>query len=169
MPEERPKLYLETTIPSYLTAHPSRNPLTALRQRTTREWWDEKRADYELCISQIVLDEAGEGDLAYARRRLALLKEAVPLPITDGALRLAEEFVSARIVPPEAGRDALHIAVSAVYNVDYLLTWNCKHIANGRIYTRLQAACERSAFRCPVICTPETLSQEPPYEHLDGD
>jgi hypothetical protein len=151
------RVYLETTIPSYLTARPSRDLIIAGHQQITTEWWRTRRNEFELCISQFVLDEAGAGNAQAAQERMAIL---IPLPlldITDSVLKLASAILQSGVIPPKAARDAAHIAVSSVHAIDFLLTWNCAHIANAQIVKQVQAICARHGFPCPVICTPEEL------------
>ncbi len=153
----KPKVYIETTIPSYLAGRPSRDLVIAGNQEITREWWEERRAEFDLCISQFVLDEAGLGDREAVRRRMDILARISELEITDEAARLAEKLIREGIVPQKAAVDAAHIAIAAVHEVDYLLTWNCKHIANAEIMKKIYRLCETEGFNCPVICTPAEL------------
>lgn len=151
------RVYLETTIPSYLTAWPSRDLIIAGHQQLTKEWWQTRRSEFELFISQFVLDEASAGDPQAAQERLAILN---PLPLLDIApevLQLASAILQSGAIPPKAARDAAHIAVSAVHGIDFLLTWNCAHIANAQIVKKVQSICVQHGFPCPLICTPEEL------------
>lgn len=151
------RVYLETTIPSYLTAWPSRDLIVAGHQQLTKEWWRTRRGEFELCISQFVLDEATAGDAQAALDRLAILNALPMLDISDAVLELASAIVQSGIIPAKAARDAAHIAVSAVHNIDFLLTWNCAHIANAQLVKRVQTICTQQGFLCPLICTPEEL------------
>ncbi len=151
------KVYIETTIPSYLAGRPSRDLVIAGNQELTREWWDGRREAFDLYVSQFVLDEAEDGDVEAARRRLDILAGLAELAINEEAVHLAEKLVSEGIVPPKAATDAAHIAVAAVNEMDYLLTWNCTHIANAEIMKRIYSLCEREGYNCPVICTPAEL------------
>ncbi len=153
----KPKVYIETTIPSYLAACPSRDLVVAGNQELTREWWDERRDVFDLYISQFVLDEAGCGDQKAVRRRLDILAGLSEIRITEEASDLAEKLIREGIIPQKAAADAAHIAVAAVNEMDYLLTWNCKHIANAEIMKRIYRMCETEGFNCPVICTPAEL------------
>jgi hypothetical protein len=160
----KPRLYLETTIPSYLTAWPSRDLIVAAHQQITKEWWRTRQDAFEICVSQFVIDEAAAGDADAARERLVALN-SLPLPdITEAVLQLASALLQARAVPPKAARDAAHIAISAVHGIDYLMTWNCAHIANAMVIKKVQTICLQNGFSCPGICTPEELlesSHEP--------
>jgi hypothetical protein len=153
----KPRLYLETTIPSYLTAWPSRDLIVAAHQQITKEWWRTRRDVFEMCVSQFVLDEAGAGDTDAARERLEVLKPLALLDITESVLQLASALLASGIIPDKAARDAAHIAISAVHGIDYLMTWNCAHIANATIIRTVQTVCVQNGFSCPVICTPEEL------------
>ena len=151
------RIYIETTIPSYLTARPGRDIVQAARQQLTREWWDVERRHYDLCISQIVLDEAAAGDAEAAQRRIAVIDTLPLLDLTFEVDRLAGAIMQSGLLPASASRDAVHIAVTAVHQVHFLLTWNCRHIANATIFRDLQRLIMSAGYDMPVICTPEEL------------
>ena len=151
------RLYLETTVPSYLTAWPSRDLISASHQQITREWWESRRADFEVFISQLVLDEAAAGDPAAARERLAALQDLPQLDITDDVVALAGALVTSLALPTRASTDAAHIALAAVHGMHFLLTWNCTHIANAEMAVAIARVCQEHGFTAPVICTPEEL------------
>jgi hypothetical protein len=155
-----PKLYLETTVPSYLTAWTSRDLVMAAHQQITREWWDNRRSNFDLFVSQLVLQEAAVGDPAAAARRLELIRDIPALQINDVADDLAEELVRQIPLPARAALDELHIAVAAVNGMNFLLTWNCKHLANAVYQPRIASICRGLGFEPPVICTPEALLEE---------
>jgi hypothetical protein len=150
-------VYLETTFISYLVARPSRDLLVAAHQQATQEWWANRRTEFENCISQVVIDEASAGDPAEVEKRLAMIGGLPALEITEDAESLTQAILAAGILPPHAVRDAAHIAVAAVHAVDYLLTWNCKHLANAQIARRIALVCAKLGHRMPIICTPEEL------------
>ena len=150
-------MYIETTIPSYLTARPSRDLVQAARQQLTREWWETERRHYDLCISQMVLDEVAAGDAEAAQRRLAVIADLPLLDLTLAVEALAEKIMQSGLLPASASRDAVHIAVTAVHQVHFLLTWNCRHIANANIFRELQHIIVAAGYDMPVICTPEEL------------
>src|SRR5437764_924619 len=125
------RVYVETTVVSYLTARPNRDVVIAGHQQTTHDWWDTRRASYELCISQLVLKEAGAGDAQAAQERLDVLKTMTLLETSDQALGLAKELIREGALPAKSADDALHIAVAAMNGIPYLLTWNCRHLANA--------------------------------------
>jgi len=129
-------------------------------QRTTSEWWESRRHDFELFVSQFVIDEAGSGDPDAARRRLEALADVPLLDLSDDVYALADQLLKRVPLPASAAADALHIAVAAVNGMDYLLTWNCTHIANAELRPRIETVCRDCGFEPPVICTPEELLKE---------
>ena len=151
------RLYLETTVPSYLTSRPSRDLIIAGHQQITREWWDQRRPDFQIYISQLVLDEAAAGDPIAARERLRVLQPLPLLDITPEVAELASAILGSGKIPRRAAADAAHIAIAAVHRMEFLVTWNCVHIANAAILKSLAAICQAHACECPVICTPEEL------------
>jgi len=153
----KPRLYLETTIPSYLVSRHSQDLRLAADQQSTQEWWQQRRHEYELFISEAVLDEAGAGDAALASMRLAALEGLPRLRITQEVDTLVARLLADQIIPATAAPDAVHLAVAAAHGMDFLLTWNCKHIHNPRLERRIEAACRACGFMCPVICTPAEL------------
>jgi hypothetical protein len=154
------RVYLETTIPSYLTAWLSRDLVMAAHQQTTNEWWETRRQDFELFISQFVLDEVSLGDAEAAKRRLAVLVDVPLLDASEDVYTLATELMNRVPLPPKAAADSLHIAIAAVHGMDYLLTWNCTHIANATLRGTIEMVCRESGYEPPVICTPEELLKE---------
>jgi hypothetical protein len=154
-----PRAYIETTIPSYYVARTSLNLLQASRQANTRLWWDSGCSGFDLFTSLEALDEAGEGDSEMAAARLALLRKATRLDITDEVGLLAQRLVAGGLIPDKAASDAIHIAVASVHKMDYLVTWNFKHIANPFIRDRLRNAVHESGFHLPVLCSPDELLQ----------
>src|SRR5258708_4584226 len=154
------RLYLETTIPSYLTSRPSRDLIIAGHQELTREWWEKRRDAFQLYISQLVVDEASAGDPVAARERLKVLQDLPLLDITPEVTELATSILASGKIPRKAATDAAHIAIAAVHGMDFLVTWNCLHIANAAIAKALASICRKHAYECPVICTPEELMGE---------
>ncbi len=151
------KLYLETTIPSYLTAWPSRELIRAGHQKITREWWGQRRKDFDIYVSQLVIDEAAAGDTDAARQRLESLQGLPLLDITEEVEELARDLCLALRLPGKAATDAAHIAVAAIHGMHFLLTWNCTHIANAEMAVTIESVCEDHKVKSPVICTPEEL------------
>jgi len=152
-----PRLYRETTIPSYLVARHSRDLRLAADQETSQEWWEERRLNYELFISGFVRMEVERGDARAAAERLALLEGIPILPELQAANELTEQILATGMIPAQAALDASHIAMATIHGMDYLLTWNCKHIHNVAIIRRIERLCDRFGFTCPIICTPNDL------------
>jgi hypothetical protein len=121
----------------------------------TQEWWQNRRQQFALFVSELVVRESGAGDSTEARKRLAALEDIPQLESNEHCRRLARDLVDKRAVPPEAAEDALHIAVSTVHGMDYLLTWNCAHIANAQRRDAIEAVCRGRGYEPPIICTPE--------------
>lgn len=155
-----PSVYLETTVISYLTGRPSRNLRVVAHQEITVDWWTRRRIRFELYVSRLVIDEAAAGDAEAAARRLATLNGIPRLELTESASILAANLVTESAIPREAIEDALHVAVAAAHGMDYLLTWNCRHIANATMRNRIADVCATSGFEAPVICTPEELLED---------
>ena len=150
-------VYLETSFISYLVARPSRDLLVAAHQQVTHDWWTKRRSEFECSVSQVVIDEASLGDPAEVQKRLTIIGGLPALDVTKDAESLTQAIMAASILPPHAFPDAAHVAVSAVHAVDYLLTWNCKHLANAQIARRIAVLCEKLSYKMPIICTPEEL------------
>lgn len=152
----KPTVYVETTIPSYLTAWPSRDLVRAGEQQVTREWWA-RRSQYDLRVSSLVLLECGAGDPDAAAERLEVLDDLPVLAQVPEADVLAATLLREVPLPTRAAADALHIAVAAVNGMSYLVTWNCTHIANATLRPKIESLCRRSGYEPPVICTPREL------------
>jgi hypothetical protein len=150
------KVYIETSVISYLTARPSKTILGAAHQQLTQSWW-EKRFEYDLCVSQSVWQECAAGNPDAAERRLAALEGLDILMVTEEMIALAEALISERLIPAKAIEDSLHIAIATLHHVDFLLTWNCRHIANPVIQEGIAEYLEQQTLFLPIICTPEEL------------
>jgi len=148
---------METTIPSYLTSRPSRDLVIAGHQQVTREWWENRRDAFEIYISQLVIDEARAGDPDAARERMLIVQEFALLDITPEVVQLASAILTSGILPRKAATDAAHIAIAAVHGIDFLLTWNCAHLANAVVAKAVANVCRQQDWESPVICTPEEL------------
>ena len=153
----KPKLYIENSIVSYLTARPSRDIIKAARQELTRLWWQHKRGSYELYISPFVTAEAAAGDPEAARLRLDALAGIPEIALTDMAATLAEALIERGPLPTTAALDALHVAVAVSSGMEYLLTWNFKHLANTTMRNYMERLCRSRSYEPPIICTPEEL------------
>jgi predicted nucleic acid-binding protein len=155
----KPRVYLETSVLSYLVGRLSRDVIVLGNQELTRSWWNSRREEYDLFISEVVIGEATIGDVDLARQRLMLANELPLLAVTSEAERLAPFLLKAAGLAPNADTDALHMAVAAVHGMDYLLSWNCKHIANATIRRAIEKQCRASGYEPPVICTPQELTE----------
>jgi predicted nucleic acid-binding protein len=149
--------YLETSVISYLTAHLSSDPIMAGHQQATRKWWDHERIDFDIFVSLFVLKEVAAGDPGAAAKRVEAVKDLTVLPVTADVAHLAKALMAGARLPPKADTDALHIAVAAVHRIDYLLTWNCRHIDNIDIKDIFVGICMAHNLKCPKICSPEDL------------
>ena len=161
MAAERPTVYIETTVVSYLTAWSSRDLIRSAQQQITREWWRDRRPGFELLTSQLVIEEASAGDATAAAERLAVLQTLRSLDVTDAALDIADALVRDAGIPAGALRDAIHVGICAANGVDYLLTWNFRHLANAFLKGKISEVCQALGYRPSVICTPEELFEVP--------
>jgi hypothetical protein len=156
-PVTRSSVYLETSVISYLAARPSRDILVASRQALPAQWWETRREVFDLVTSQTVIEEAQAGDSQLASRRMSLLADVSLVPVSEASIRLAEALMRRMSLPSHVSADALHIALSATNGVNYLLTWNCTHIANATLRPMIEQECRGKCFEPPIICTPEEL------------
>jgi hypothetical protein len=150
-------VYIETSILGYLTARPSRNIIVAANIEITREWWNTRRSEFQLYSSQAVIKEIAQGDTEIASQRLEILSNLSLLDLNQSALDLAEQFLARSNLPAKADVDAVHIAIATVNGMDYLLTWNCKHIANAQIQRKLAEISIDFGYELPILCTPYEL------------
>lgn len=157
----RRRVYVETSIFSYLAGRPSRDLVVAARQQLTDTWWRTRRAAFDLYVSQLVLDEVRAGDPEVAQRRVALLANFPLLGITPEVAELAAGLIERVPLPPRAGADAVHIAVAAYHEMDFLLTWNSAHIANAELRPKVERVCRELGSPAPVLCMPDELMGEP--------
>jgi hypothetical protein len=153
-------VYLETTFISYLVSLPSRDLIVAAHQQVTNDWWTNQKEKYECYISEIVIDESSAGDEKAVQKRLKIIDGLKLLELTKEVDELTKAILKSGVIPPKAVRDAAHIAVATVHEVDYLLTWNCTHIANAHISKRIEKICVLAGFQMPTICTPENLMED---------
>jgi predicted nucleic acid-binding protein len=159
---KKPRVYIETTIVSYLTARRSTDELRNGQIDLTRRWWADATVLFELFTSPLVTDEASAGDRSAAADRIAALASIPTLAIEPNAEMLATTLLEEMALPKTAGRDALHVAIAATNGMDYLVTWNCRHLANATLRARIESVCTRSGFAPPLICTPQELSEVQP-------
>ena len=158
--DEKKKVYVETSVISNLTARPSRSVIDIGHQVATYEWWTSCHGTCELYSSSVVDREASKGDAAAAALRMETIAATKTLPVTEAAIELAEKLLSETAVPRTSFDDALHIAVAAVNKMDFLVTWNCKHIANAATMPKIYKVCQAAGYSCPLICTPEQMKGE---------
>jgi len=154
-----PKTYIETSVISYLTARPSRDPIAAAHQQLTRDWWNRWRTRLDFYVSELVVQEASRGDAVFARARLESISSCPVLIINPAAQTLADSILRKAVLPSKAAADALHIALAAVNGMNFLVTWNCTHIANGFILQKVNALCRATGFEPPIVCTPTELME----------
>jgi len=158
-------VYIETSIVSYLRQRPSSQVVAAARQLLTHKWWQTERGRYELVVSQYVVDEVSAGASTLAGDRLRALDGIPVLPHAPEVVSIAEEIMSRAILPHRAQVDALHIAAVAHHRIQYLLTWNCRHIANAKILPRIHGVLIDLGIPIPIICTPEEMLGDDPEIH----
>jgi len=151
------KVYIETTVVSYLTSRPSPNLTISSRQWMTREWWNNYANRFELVISSLVLREISQGDSETAQKRRELVNAIRVLEVSGESLDLSRKLVEAEAVPPVADRDALHIALAACHHIQYLVSWNFKHIVNPTKQQLIAKVCQEANYQPVIICTPEEL------------
>jgi len=152
-----PRLYIETTIPGYLTARRSRELQLAADQQATEDSWNNHRQHYECFVSPVVADEVSRGDAGFAAARMARLVGLTVLPVNDAAQELTVRLLADGIIPAVAADDAAHLGVAAAHAMDFLLTWNCKHINNPHLIRRIEDACAAVGLTCPIICSPAEM------------
>lgn len=157
----KPSVYVETSVIGYLAMRSSAHLVTAANQRVTREFWDEHRRRFDLFISLAVVDECMAGDIEAATERDVFLQVIPVLRVNDDVLALAQSLLIGIPLPEKAEIDAIHIAVAAVNGLDYLVTWNCKHIANPALRGTIEMVCRSAGYVAPVICTPPELIEVP--------
>ena len=150
-------VYIESSVISYLAARPSRDIIVAARQQLTHQWWEQRRAKFDLYVSELVVAEIESGDAQAAERRHDFIADLELLEITDEAIEVAQYLTQNAGLPEKAAADALHIAIAACHGMDYLLTWNATHIANAEFRPRVEALCRERGFGPPVLCTPDEL------------
>lgn len=157
-------VYLETSFISLLMANPSRDLVTAANQQSTRDWWRLRRGEFVCVASSEVVREASQGDPREVRKRLEILGELTVLQLNAEAERLTRALLATGALPARAQTDAAHLAIAAAAKADYLLTWNCRHLANAQILRRLEAEAKRAGWKLPKVCTPPELMGDSTYE-----
>jgi PIN domain len=150
-------VYIETSILGYLTARQTRNLIVAANIEVTKDWWESRRNAFTLYVSQAVLNETAQGDAEIAAQRLEIVRDFPLLELNQFVRDLAAQFLLRSNLPPKADVDAIHIAAATIHGMDYLLTWNCKHIANAQIQGKLAEISLDFGYSLPIICTPYEL------------
>lgn len=150
-------VYIETSILGYLTARSTRNLILAANIEITKEWWELRRSTFTLYTSQAVVNEVAKGDIQIAAQRLEILRGFPLLELNQAVRDLAAQFLARSNLPSKADIDAIHIAAATVHGLDYLLTWNCKHIANAQIQGKLAEISLDFGYELPILCTPYEL------------
>ena len=154
---EKPEVYVETSVISYLTARPSNNLRAATWQNITTEWWQLQRHRFTLYVSEFVVAEASLGHPEAATKRISAIHNIKQLSANEAVRNLADRLLIKMAFPKKAEVDALRVAIAAVHQIDYLLTWNCTHIANAVMRPRIENICQEQGLSSPVICTPFEL------------
>ncbi len=157
-------VYIETSFISFLTARRSRDILLAAWQQATIDWWQIERNRFDLYTSELVIMEASRGNDISAIKRLDALQDIKRLSITNETRHLAKLLLEKGALPQKALDDALHIAIAATHHIDYLMTWNCRHINNAEMKPRIRTVCGEKGFKCPEVCTPLEL-MGPDYDY----
>ncbi|MFM2003813.1 MAG: hypothetical protein RI963_3239 [Planctomycetota bacterium] len=152
----KPSVYFETTVVGHIAARQQSEIIVAARQLSSCRWWA-GRDKYRIFVSQVVIDECSAGDATAASERLDLLADKEVLAITAEAKSLASELMLRHGIPHSEPRDALHISLAAVHGIDYLLTWNFRHIANAETRATIEQICRDCGYRPPSICSPDEL------------
>ncbi|KAB8315629.1 type II toxin-antitoxin system VapC family toxin [Tolypothrix campylonemoides VB511288] len=150
-------VYIETSILGYLTARSTKNLILAANMEITRDWWESRRTAFVLYTSEAVLNEVAQGDAEIAVQRLEILRDFPLLELNHAVQDLAVQFLARSNLPPKANVDAIHIAAATVHGMDYLLTWNCKHIANAQLQGKLAEISLDFGYELPILCTPYEL------------
>lgn len=150
-------VYIETSVISYYTNKPSRDIIIAARQQVTHEWWEAKIRDFKICTSELVYNEVSSGDKIESKKRIDVIKKFTYLDLNEDSYNLAKYLIESKAVPEQYPEDSLHIAVACVHGIDFLLTWNFKHINNAQRKTVIEKAANEYGYIGPVICTPEEL------------
>ena len=151
------KVYLETSLVSYITSNPSRDIVVVSRQQITQVWWDTQRTRFTLYISPFVIQEASAGDPNAVKKRVSVIRHLPLLEVNEEILALANNLLKDKAIPEKSTGDALHLAIAAFHRMDYLLTWNMRHLANATIRNTITVICRAHGYEPPVICTPEEL------------
>jgi len=152
------RVYVESSVISYLASKPANDLIIKARQKITHDWWKNNRTNYELCVSSLVEEEISSGDTEAAKTRISVIANLPHLFVSDTAINIAQSLITGGAVPPGSEQDALHIATAAAQGADYILTWNFKHMNNAKIKSKIRYILEELGYNCPQICSPEELN-----------
>jgi predicted nucleic acid-binding protein len=154
-----PRVYIETTIPSFY--HEFRTePEMLARRAWTREWWDERRSDFDLVTSEAVIDELAKGDFPQKNDALALIEKVPLVDIDEASADIVEAYIKHHVMPADPAGDALHLALASEHRCDFLLTWNCKHLANANKFAHIRRINGILGLFVPLLVTPLELLGE---------
>jgi len=156
---EKQKVYIETSVICYLTAKPSSDIVVAGHQKSTYDWWNKTKSKFDCYISGFVFDEISKGDKNASIKRLGIVKNFKYLEINEDIEKLAEKYFNLFNIPEKSKFDSLHLAISVWYNIDFLLSWNCKHIANAIVNQRLREYNYKNNLHSIILCTPDELME----------
>ena len=170
----KPRVYIESTVVSYLVARPSNNPILAARQKASRRLREDYADRFEFVISQLVQDEIQRGDITAAQQRLEVVSPLMVLEILPDVDVLVQKLLEAGAVPRNSEPDAQHIAIATVHGIEYLVSWNHKHIVNEHKREHINQVCQEAEFQPTTICTPielmeEIQMKEAPEKHPEFD
>ena len=155
----KPRVYIETTIVGHLTSRLPYDIVVAGQMLVTRQWWAESQSDFELFVSELVLREVSQGESTAAAERLEAVASIPSAPILESAQQLTDSLIAQHGLPEKARIDALHLAICATNGIEYLLTWNCRHLANATRQKAIGEICKSSGYNVPIICTPQQLKE----------
>jgi predicted nucleic acid-binding protein len=153
------QVYIETTAISNLTVRPFQGIVVPAYQQITRDWWQSAAERFELVVSEFVINEGSAGNEEAAKKRLAVLESLTVIEATQEAFELARKLVDLGAIPKKAAEDAAHIAIAVANGIDYLVTWNCRHIANAMKRSQIEWICRKASYRPVIICTPDELME----------
>lgn len=153
-------IYVETTIPNFY--YEARvEPEMVARKNWTREWWDNQRGHYQLVTSIAVIEELEQGDYPYKEQIIDMVKDIPLLDINMEIHDIVETYIKRKLMPADTWGDALHLALASFHGCDFLLTWNCKHLANANKFTHIRRLNTLLGLYVPALITPvELLSWE---------
>ncbi len=155
----KPTVYIETSIIGYLTTKPSSDLLTAAHQQLTLEWWQQIQPQVNCFVSPFVIEEVSNGNPEAANRRLQVVSHLPILQANEEVKKLADTYFVAISLPERARLDASHLAMAVWHQIDYLLSWNCKHIVSARVRKIVQELNQQRELSTPIICTPTELME----------